>query len=249
MAAKEAQIKERPILFSGEMVRAILEGRKTQTRRVVKGLPPSTRCASAIPESDYQWRFTDFDSRTVDLRCPYGRPAIPLEPCVRLWVRESFYAFGKYQYTGKLTETGKPEIDFMDLTIQSGFAYQYATDTAPKLSSRFELGWHKRPSIFIPRQASRITLRIENIRVERLQDISYDDAAAEGVDSWLHKCPGCSEHWGCSQPSQNPPRCDVFMLGYKESFKSGWNTINAKRGYSFESNPWVWVIEFKRLDS
>lgn len=83
-------MSEKPIIFSSSMVRAILEERKTQTRRVVKGLPKSIRCASAIPESGYQYRFTDFKGTAIDLRCPYGRPVIPLEPADRLWVRETF---------------------------------------------------------------------------------------------------------------------------------------------------------------
>lgn len=171
------QIKERPILFSGEMVRAILDGRKTQTRRVVKGialdwLAPDmfTPRFVASPENDL---------------CQYGKVGD------RLWVRETFQPYG------------------------DGYAYR-ATPAIPENHN-----W--KPSIFMPRAASRITLEITNVRVERLNEISDKDAEAEGVEAWSNS--GNSPAW---------------------KFQCLWDRINGKK-YPWSSNPWVWVIEFRKI--
>ena len=165
---------ERPILFNGPMVRAILDGRKTMTRRIVKA---GTR--------------DDWNA------CPYGVIGD------RLWVRETWRCFGgrEYEY-----QQHQPSII-------------YRADDGP---THNEGGW--RPSIFMPRWASRITLEITGVRVERLQDISEADAEAEG-------CTG--DH-----------RADRDSDAAQE-FRSLWNQINGKRA-SWDSNPWVWVVEFRR---
>jgi len=190
-------MRERPILFSGSMVRAIFEGRKTQTRRVIKR-----------PE---QWMIEDYapgvamaedgngDSYDVSTRCPYGRPGDTL------WVRETHFVL----------KAGYKDGTDRDIV--------YRADDPD-----WPYGWI--PSIHMPRGASRITLRITNVRVERVQDISVKDAKAEGwnVDTVLF-------------PLVNTRDKAVSW------FRNLWNSINAKRGYSWESNPWVWVIEFEPI--
>jgi hypothetical protein len=212
----------KPILFNGEMVKAILSGRKTQTRRIMK------------PQPTYSWTGAKWGNPVFHVKkgegtslpyaaercpCPYGKVG------GSLWVRETVYAFGDYYYTGKLTESGKREVEFVDFTLKAKLKYIYAAETTlPKPSSKFELSWHKRPSIFMPRWASRINLEITKIRVEKLQGISQIDICSEGLNSTL------------------PPKA------LYANFEKLWNGINEKRGFSWDSNPWVWVIEFKKAE-
>lgn len=193
------------------MVRAILQGRKTQTRRIVKGLPVSIKCANAIPESDYQYRFTDFNGTTIDLRCPYGRPPIPLESADRLWVRETFWP--------------RPFRTPHDMR-EGADTWPRVFYDADKLDAD-ELrgwGWKRKPAIFMPRNASRVNLEIRAIRVEQLRDISETDARAEGMTA-------------LTLP---------MKTAYRAAFMVAWDSINGKRA-PWSSNPWVWVIEFKKL--
>jgi hypothetical protein len=192
-------LKERPILFSGPMVRAILEGRKTQTRRIFK-LPKGTAWYEELQGEAEGW-FTDGVGwwHVEECRSPYGKPGD------RLWVRETF-----------ATAHDNPCID------DAGTVYR-ATDPDWGLMEGFR--W--KPSIFMPRALSRITLEITGVRVERLQDISLKDAISEGVE------------WNNSptrQGNTNP----------KSAFKCLWESINGEGAW--HSNPWVWVIEFKRCD-
>lgn len=188
------QNKERPIIFGSEMVKAILEGRKTQTRRVIKPQPASGVRFSPFVPGQVE------DGHGRELRCPYAVD--------RLWVRETWQAV---HYTGE--QTGYKE--YPGEVVQE--------DYGPKFGLVFPGGgWDGRwrPSIFMPRWASRITLEVVSVRVERLQEISDSDARAEGV------------------------LCD---LNCRRPFMELWDSINAKRGYGWDSNPWVWVIEFERV--
>ena len=200
-------MRERPILFSGPMVRAILSGTKTQTRRVVK----------PQPVADANWvggGYWERNAATITQPIP-TRLCIPdmteFGPCGqpgdRLWVRETF--------AEKLAHTGRP----------MGWAYRADGERA-----EYELGngrWS--PSIHMPRWASRITLEITGVRVERLQDISEDEARDEGAQSWAaetvidgNKYPSC-----------------------RAAFIELWRSTNSPG--SWEANPWLWVIAFRRV--
>ncbi|HMO85721.1 MAG TPA: hypothetical protein PKC18_12475, partial [Lacipirellulaceae bacterium] len=174
-------IKERPILFSSAMVRAILDGHKKQTRRVIN---PGKYLSCLDPEDDQEQLLK---------YCPYGQTGD------RLWVRET--------WSDGPNPWGKPVV--------------YRADVTPEMYATYEdcdIPRYWKSPIYMPRWASRITLEIVGVRVERLQSISQDDAIAEGV----------------------------FMLAYKshvDSFAATWDEINAKRGHSWESNPLVWAIE------
>jgi hypothetical protein len=190
-------MKEHPILFSGPMVRAILEGRKTVTRRVIKPQPG---------EGVYTQRLTTGDQITWEAeatdqswKCPYGAIGD------RLWVRETH------------------QILHLDTTIcayrascpDDSFNYVSPSDSSVQ---QINIGiW--RPSIFMSRYASRITLEITDIKVERLQDITSSEVRKEGL-----------------------PDLDAGAVG---AFARMWSEINPK--YPWQSNPWLWVIEFKKL--
>ncbi len=182
-----------PILFSGPMVRAILEGRKTQTRRVMK---------LEGYEGGNTYENRDGDLVDVLHYCPYGRPGD------LLWVRETWR-----------------------VSIAGGF-YVYRADPRKeeftKELARHDPSIHWHPSIHMPRRASRLTLRITAVRVQRLQEIADGDVAAEGVN-WASTRIG-NDHG-------SPAR---------DAFYHAWNAINAKHA-PWESNPWVWAITFERI--
>jgi hypothetical protein len=210
-------VKERPILFSGPMVRAILAGRKTQTRRVVK-----FNYAGRVKLGRKQWHINDTNSI---LACPYGKPGD------RLWVREEHYRFGHWEpVPGVQTKGGRQKWKFVADTTELRY-----NDNAPEAyrkgmhketpDYRF---WHKRLARFMPRIASRITLEITKVRVERLQDITEADARAEGADKL---------DFGFARPSER----GLHKLGFRKI----WQSINGPD--SWAANPWVWVIEFRRV--
>lgn len=198
-------MKERPILFNAPMVRAILEGRKTQTRRIIK------RPEQWQIEHDGHGCFCEDingDWHPVTDFCPYGKVGD------RLWVRETHYLVHQH---------GNPNLGIIEID------YKADLDLTQRMCPQ---KW--RPSIHMPRWASRITLDITDIRVERLNEISDTDALAEGIELFptnQYKDYGCKfEGVGFSDP--------------RLSFSSLWQSIN---GYdSWTRNPWVWVIEFKR---
>ena len=199
--------KERPILFSGPMVRAILEGRKTQTRRVIRN--PGRLDGLMLAGEEPDW-------------CPYGGKGD------RLWVRETWQEFDRRETMLSVGYGFHPTGDVME----AGVGYRADIDECgqvPVAGVRRTPKGPWRPSIFMPRWASRITLEVEAVRVERLHDISEGDAKAEGV--------------ACAASDA------VCHMGsrYRHGFRHGWDTINGKRG-SWESNPRVWVVTFKRVE-
>lgn len=200
-------MKERPILFSGQMVRAILEGRKTMTRRVVK----LRHGADVVVTNGQVWKPARVDyAGYVD--CPYGQPGD------RLWVRETW-----------AKTDGRHEI--------VPIAYRATNDSMALLNDKWK------PSIHMPRWASRITLEITGIRVERLQEISYDDAIAEGIERIGGEF-SCSP-WKNYRKGQ-PGEMDCHCSYPPRSYQTLWESINGPG--SWGANPWVWVIEFKRVN-
>lgn len=215
-------MKERPILMGAPMVRAILADAKTQTRRVVKPQPLGDKPRSAWFEPGVMgWAPSEIPSQAWHrVRCPYGQPGD------RLWVRETFM---------DLQGTGVEHRD----SAGNRQRYAYAADTRPGSygdECRKDYGLKWRPSIHMPRTTSRITLEVTAVRVERLQDISEADAQAEGAranDPCDHTRYSCAEI-GCSGPGD-----------YRGGFKDTWESINGPG--SWGANPWVWVVEFKRV--
>ncbi|HBN8340773.1 TPA: hypothetical protein L3704_000130 [Pseudomonas aeruginosa] len=203
-------MKERPILFSGPMVRAILEGRKTVTRRVVK------------PQPDFLGSMVDPNTpfKTLDaglharITCPHGQPDD------RLWVREAWAA--------------DAQVDAIaPRDLSQGEPIWYPADFSVRQTGCSMISKGRgRPSIHMPRWASRILLEITAVRIERLQDISEKQALAEGVE-----LEGEGVCWaGAAGTASDSP---------VESFRLLWELINGAG--SWNANPWVWVVEFKRV--
>lgn len=194
-------MKERPILFSGPMVRAILAGQKTQTRRIVR-LP-----------AWFADEFTVFGGEIQkEVECPYGVTGD------RLWVRETF--------TPHYFDDGRP-----------GYRADWNTRASDVAS---EPRW--RPSIFMPRELSRITLDIASVRVERLQNISEDDARAEGVSSDADMLRALRHVRGAAAVRAVPSR----LHSARNNFAALWDEINGERA-PWSSNPWVWAVSFARV--
>lgn len=224
---------ERPILFSGPMVRALLDGHKTQTRRVVKPQPDFDAARSALG-GDTSMATVDVDQiGGLGLRrgdgmgyvqpnaaCPYGRNGD------RLWVRET--ARCSYRSEQPPTNRGCIGVEYQaggSLTRNYTLEQRDALSWFPRTSHNADGAMRWTPAIHMPRWASRITLEVTGVRVERLNNISDADAAAEG---W----PGFTEDSGLDA-----------MAWYSEL----WDSLNASRGYGWEANPWVWVVEFRRV--
>lgn len=195
----EKRMKERPIIFSGSSVRSILEGRETVTRRVIKVQPHGL---GAWIRQGIKWMFPNVCPHTT-VNCPYGQPGD------RLWVREAWSRVGNTDpgyltYRATYPECLPPGLERVPADIR-------------------DVGYRWRPSIHMPRAASRILLEITDVRVERLQDISDEQALAEGVDQTNTSIPGYA----------------------RQRFQDLWGSINGTG--SWDANPWVWVVEFKRI--
>lgn len=209
-------MKERPILFSGAMVRALLAGSKTQTRRVVKRQPWASCLIEEGMDGEAPFIYSalhgegpghDVQESRSPCTCPYGKPGD------RLWVRETF---------DFLPDGGPDE-------PQACVIVYWATGSteprsAPESYNPMIYGREKvRPSIHMPRWASRITLEVTGVRVERLHGITRGDAMAEG-------CP-------FPNMAQGPDPRDWYA--------ELWGAINGPGNW--DANPWVWVVEFRRL--
>jgi hypothetical protein len=203
----------RPILFSAPMVRAILAGTKTQTRRVVKGERASRGMESGWFLKPYG--FLD-NGQFAKAACPYGQPGD------RLWVRES----------------GRLYLPARDGTEP---VMRYAADGNTGLLPETTGHWTSKPcpSIHMPRWACRIELEITGVRVERLQKISEADAQAEGIE-WN---PNLDPLGPCKWRHYGQPNTGIYPAS--SSFETLWKSINGAG--SWDANPWVWVVEFKRV--
>lgn len=205
-------MRERPILFSAPMVRAILDGRKTVTRRVAK-----LNYAGRVAMRGRQWHV---DDPNAFLACPYGVPGD------RLWVRENFMP------APMEVPPESPRRTRWDIVYAAGGAEERMAPAAYNPMLYNYERWS--PSIHMPRWASRITLEVVSVRVERLQEIVQADAIAEGGPPDDQTISAVSREFGY----EDWPRSWFAQL---------WDNINAKRGYGWDENPLVWRIEFKRI--
>ncbi|HHL4120193.1 TPA: hypothetical protein ACQ7VI_000339 [Klebsiella pneumoniae] len=249
-------MKERGMIFNGEMVRAILDGRKTQTRRIMKPQP------EPCPRGGHWWPSNVFKTMLhveeemqngkggwgglVGDACPFG------DVGDRIWVREA------YRFPASLDDVSPTGVG--EMAVATGYRKPWAPtfyeftgtfsdgwkgfETPPKVSDAGKL----RPSIHMPRWASRILLEITDVRVERLNAISPEDAESEGLERT--NFTGFGDEPGL--PSYPEP--DVYFDPLKkqwkeyppEAFAGLWESIYGEG--SWQANPWVWVIEFKRVE-
>lgn len=236
--------KERPILFAAEMVRAILAGTKTQTRRVVK-LPERDGTPDAIhPDGSGRGWIAWWGGATAEdtarlypgnegFPCPFGVPGD------RLWVREACIIDGWYDGEDArlpivVTKDGRGGDRSVLYRADSPYIRAIDDDGHQKYrkdGTEASVGWT--PSIHMPRWASRITLEITGVRVERLRGITEADARAEGA-------PYNNGNPGPLGPTQ-------LVMEAREEFRRTWDGI-AKPGETWDANPWVWVVEFKRIN-
>jgi len=204
-------------------VRAILDGRKTQTRRVVK-LTDSGRVKE--PGSPRNWHLDDPEAV---MACPYGVPGD------RLWVREAWQAFFADEVPADRPRGPRHTMGIPAQPERESFVFYRADGDLSHPEDGSEALW--RPSIHMPRWASRLTLEIVSVRVERVQEISEGDCWDEGIEEWLND-------------DKNLPRYSDGTpgkyLNIKQAFRALWDSINAKRA-AWESNPFVRVIEFRRV--
>jgi hypothetical protein len=205
-------MKERPIIFTGDRPKGILEGIITQTRRVIKPQPELKRCKPYEGVSYWFWKNREFYNTPHFIRnCPYGVVGD------RLWVRETW---------GVYCEIVNGYEDLYGVCYKADMKY---AEPDRRATNYFKLpkdlsGIYWRSSIHIPKWAARIWLEITGIRVERLQDISETDCWKEGL-----------------------PKNRIWS-NTKKQWIQLWDSLNAKRGYPWEKNRWVWVIEFKRIE-
>ncbi len=232
----------RPILFSGPMVRALLDGRKTQTRRAIS-FPGVDKVIDFVRVATDEKGRPVYEMKGANgrhLSRPAGNHFVDYHYSPNyavddlLYVRESFLGPMAYEANGyKLTEWGnKP------------FWYIADGTPSPKISWQF---WPKaRPSIHMPRWASRLTLKVTDVRVQRLRDIGEEDAKAEGVET--QEYDGADDQFkgeiGYRDYRDHPHNVAPFCLA-ETSFASLWNSINEKRGFGWDVNPWVVAVSFK----
>lgn len=251
------QPRERPIIFSSDMVQAILNGSKTQTRRIVKprsgpqagffSCHPKDLYPYAIKQKDGQWdsffNLEDF----VEAYCPYGKPGD------RLWVRETWrprswgsdfdWMIIEFKAGGIAKEINPWEVWGEDAEVcWEALSTQCIKADCPQMGGDFILedsnGRHPikwRSPIFMPRAASRLSMELRSVRVERLQDISAEDIFEEGIRIF--------EGDRVSPPSEGKAIAEM----YRDQWQKLWYQIHGKK-HPWESNPWLWCLEFHRVE-
>lgn len=262
-------MREGPILFSEPMVLANLRDvdPKTMTRRALKPDLAETldRLAGSAGGVDVRWGEMQSDDSGDSgvpqwLACSTNRPQEGFVELGRgygnvgdrLWCRETFFAFGRWE-TRFSAKKARDEWHFVDLTIESGHTYHYAAGGGQPQPMRGRRdagvtpGWWKRPAIFMPRAASRTTLLVKKVRVERLQDISEADAIAEGIERGVG-FPG----WyrgplkGDSPGLQESGRTFHIPTAFPRlAYRALWESINGPD--SWDANPWLWVVDYERF--
>ena len=254
MKNQNNQVKERPIIFSGEMVRVILDGKKTMTRRVVKsGFINNYKHAHIIKQSSDKRRegkayFYDkpvggmvLSSQLVSN--PYGKVGD------HLWVRETWIQ----GYDDPLIESEGDDENAVSIIYKADGKEEYRTCSAETaenwgdFSADSEIVGFKSP-IHMPRWASRILLEITDIRVERLNDISEADAVKEGIRNYNFEMEDSPDTYvGYTHLQKDDGKSTLYKTP-AIAFERLWDTLNAKKGYPWSSNPWVWAIEFKVIE-
>jgi hypothetical protein len=236
-------MKERGMIFNGEMVRAILDGRKTQTRRPIKW--KQTRFTEIGEREDgSKWPWSEDAEHACDFwhPCPFGAVGD------RIWVRETWQAIHDYcDENGHVDERRYAR----SIPRHRGNYWHPVYEEACGNESREDREFPWRPSIHMPRWASRILLEITDVRVERLNTISEEDAQREGVHTEVWDQTVVARNYVASDEffqfwSDDMPHYVEMNQLYRSSFRSLWDSIYGEE--SWKANGWVWVIEFRRVE-
>lgn len=215
---------ERPILFSGAMVRALLDGRKTVTRRLVD---PLMFIETTNPDRIVEQSSQDFGRAATEwARSPYGQPGD------RLWVKETWRPEVVHSHAMDACDCGDVAVTYRADGARASFPDGSTPNewTLPKAAKRGNV-----TPLFMPRWASRLTLEVVSVRVERLHDITEEDARAEGVK------PLGDTGWWCTGVDTEP------LPTARVAFQYLWHAINGAE--SWDANPWVWRVEFRRMEA
>lgn len=234
---REIKPKYKPILYSTPMVKSLSKGIKEVTRRIIKVQPPNGQYTYHRNNFTGEVAIAFTTEKTLNhiINCPYGKIGDIL------WVKETFYAYG--HWTTK-TENGKSTRKFYDLTHNNCKRHQYFAEWQPDKVAKFgELEWHKRPALFMPKLAARLFLMIFDIRVERLQDITHEQAIKEGIEVLPNVKFNLPNHVIAYRDYMDD---EHYFERPDYSFESLWVSINGSE--SWEANPYVWVIQFLRVD-
>ncbi|HDY87415.1 MAG TPA: hypothetical protein ENH82_04775 [bacterium] len=222
----------KPILMTVEMAKATLDGRKTQTRRVCKTQSTTNEKPYLRPDGLYIYTLCNGVGTGYPFKCPYGKIGD------RLYVRETHYRFGKWVKNG-ISKTGKQRWKFK---ATHDYDIRYYDNPPPNIRSNSyrKIGWYQRPSIFMPKWASRIKVDITDIRIGRVQDITVEDCLKEGIEM-------DSEYASLLiSQAESPYDCRAKHEDIEKMvFENLWDSINLKRGYGWRVNPFIWVVEFK----
>lgn len=229
-------MKSRGIIMSGESVRGILANRKTQTRRVCRPQPddypskhpgayidaycgePKTTTNPRGMSDTWCWWLLDWRQGPDWARCPYGAPG------TRLWVREAFAYSVRDPDCSHNDDYSEDTHDIVYRADYDGGDWDHYEPNADGTMARSKVPPPWRSPLHMPRWASRLTLEVVNVRAERVNEISEADARGEGVET-----------------ASDAPT-------YREAYMFAWDSLNAKRGYPWSANPWVWVVSFKRVE-
>ena len=238
--------KETPILFSTAMVQAILERRKTMTRRTknldfINNRPNEWKLTDKFTHvgrferEQYVFRFiNEEDGSFIDVLCPYSKQGDVL------WVREEHYRYGQWiEKEGVFTKRGRQKWQFIPHTDEIRYSDNPPEEFRKGMHNKdpHHIGWYKRLARFMPKSACRVWLEVTDIRVERLQDISEDDAEMEGLVAY-------DEY--SYIPGEAVMQIEKHNSAYGQ-FKKLWHSINGEE--SWNQNPWVWVVSFKVLST
>jgi len=223
-------MKERPIIFNSDEVRGIIDGRKTMMRRVIKPQPHEIAYRDRYDneESACFWRYGEEREdwpRPKD--CPYGQPGD------RLWVKETTFNVEDHGYVGPVYLQSDRAAEIIDWGLAPS-----GDDPAEVDPEDVKL----RPSIFMPKKYARIFLEVVGVRVERVQEISEEDALAEGIRRIPHGMDGDYFHFSRTEAD---PQNWCFP---DDAFRELWDKLYAKRGYGWDANPWVWCVSFKVIN-
>lgn len=251
LCERKGEMTMKPILFNAEMVRAILEGRKTVTRRIVKP-QPEISCPGSENECTHEKGFWDMGGNSWACRqCGYGVIPIkggswiaaPYQSGDILYVRETWTETCPYPLDDCPSGKPKQARTLCEVCMHNG-PYYYRADNVDNGSVKWK------PSIHMPKEAARIWLKIVDVRAERLQNIRPVDVINEGA---YEDCRDCLDTYGesgfqcCYQKEDECSQCDSVMMEWVRL----WNSTIKKTDhdcYGWEANPWVWVIEFVRCD-